>query len=91
MTPALEATIAAAGAQRTAAEYVEVIATFCEQPETFPFREVPRDDLLPGPRVTQYRGRALIAYRVTGETAAVPGINYAGQDYTANFQPGLDD
>jgi toxin ParE1/3/4 len=87
----LEARIAAAGAPRTAAEYVDAIVTFCEQLESFPFRGVPRDDLLPGLRVTHYRGRTVIAYRVTGETVAVLGVYYGGQDYTANFQTDHDD
>ena len=87
----LEAAIAAAGAPRTAAEYVDAILTFCEQLETFPSRGVPREDLLPGLRVTHYRGRDVIAYRVTGETVAVLGVYYGGQDYTADFQPDLDD
>ncbi|WP_321928749.1 type II toxin-antitoxin system RelE/ParE family toxin [Paraburkholderia guartelaensis] len=83
----LEAAIAAAGAPRTAAEYVDAIVTFCERLETFPSRGVPRDDLLPGLRVTHYRGRAVIAYRVTGATVAVLGVYYGGQDYTADFLP----
>lgn len=87
----LEATIAAAGAPQPAARYVDAIVTFCEQFESFPFRGVPRDDLLPGLRVTHYRGRTVIAYRVTGKTVAVLGVYYGGQDYPASFQPDLED
>jgi toxin ParE1/3/4 len=87
----LEAKIAAAGTPQTAVKYVNAIVTFCEQLESFPFRGVPRDDLLPGLRVTHYRGRAVIAYRVTGETVAVLGVYYGGQDYPASIQPDLDE
>lgn len=83
----LEAMIAAAGAPGTAAKYVDAIVTFCEHLESFPSRGVPRDDLLPGLRVTHFRGRAVIAYRVTDATVAVLGVYYGGQDYAASFQP----
>lgn len=59
----LEATIASAGAPQTAAKYVDAIVTFCEQLESSPFPGVLRNDLLPGLRVTHYRGRTVIAYR----------------------------
>ena len=81
----LEARITEAGAPLTAARYVEAIVTFCEQLEHFPDRGVRRDDLLSGLRVTHYRGRAVIAYRVTSDTVAVLGIYYGGQDYAADF------
>jgi toxin ParE1/3/4 len=87
----LETKISASGAPQAAAKYVDAIVTFCEQFESFPFRGVPRDDLLPGLRVSHYRGRTMIAYRVTGETVAVLGVYYAGQDYPASFQPDLDE
>ena len=83
--------IAAAGAPQTAVKYVDAIVTLCEQLESFPFRGVPHDALLPGLRVTHYRGRAVIAYRVTGETVAVLGVYHGGEDYPAGFQPDLDE
>jgi toxin ParE1/3/4 len=78
------------GVPQTAAKYVDEVVTFCEQLESFPFGGLLRDDLLPGLRVTHYRGRTVIAYRVTGETAAVLGVYYSGQDYPASVQPDLD-
>jgi toxin ParE1/3/4 len=82
----LEVAITAAGAPLTAARYVDAIVTFCEQLERFPDRGVPRDDLLAGLRVTHYRGRAVIAYRVASDTVAVLGVYYGGQDYAADFR-----
>lgn len=82
---ALEAYIAAAGAPETAARYVDAIVTSCVALASFPERGVPRNDLLPGLRVTHYRKRAVIAYRVTGETVSVLGIYYGGRDYDARF------
>ncbi|MGU7774674.1 type II toxin-antitoxin system RelE/ParE family toxin [Burkholderia sp. MR1-5-21] len=65
--------------------------TCCEPLAHFPARGVPRDDLLDGLRVTNYRGRTVIAYRITGEQVAVLGVYYGGQDYTADFRANFDD
>lgn len=81
----LELTIAAAGMPQTAERYVDAIITFCEQLERFPARGVPRDDLLAGLRVTHYKGRAIIAYRIAGDRVAILGVYYGGQDYEAGF------
>lgn len=81
----LEAHIAAAGAPETAAHYVDAIVTFCVSLATFPERGVPRADLLPGLRITHYRKRAVIAFRVTGDTVSVLGVYYGGQDYEARL------
>ncbi|RQQ00435.1 type II toxin-antitoxin system RelE/ParE family toxin [Burkholderia stagnalis] len=88
---ALEDAIAAAGAPRTAAEYVDAIVTFCEQLSRFPARGVPRDDLLAGLRVTHYRGRTMIAYRISDDQVAILGVYYGGQDYVADFRASFDD
>ncbi|WP_332457898.1 type II toxin-antitoxin system RelE/ParE family toxin [Burkholderia ubonensis] len=88
---ALEDAIAAAGAPHTAAEYVDAIVSFCEQLARFPARGVPRDDLLAGLRVTHYRGRTVIAYRIAGDQVAALGAYYGGQDYAAEFRASFDD
>ncbi|WP_321874299.1 type II toxin-antitoxin system RelE/ParE family toxin [Burkholderia ubonensis] len=87
----LEDAIVAAGAPRTAAEYVDAIVSFCEQLARFPARGVSRDDLLDGLRVTHYRGRTMIAYRVSGDQVAILGVYYGGQDYVADFRASFDD
>ncbi|TCW84428.1 hypothetical protein C5O80_12440 [Burkholderia sp. SRS-46] len=79
------------GRRRAAAEYVDAIVTFCEQLSRFPARGVPRDDLLAGLRVTHYRGRTVIAYRISGGQVAILGVYYGGQDYVADFRASFDD
>ncbi|MBK5125680.1 type II toxin-antitoxin system RelE/ParE family toxin [Burkholderia sp. R-69980] len=86
-----ETHIAGAGAPLTAARYIDAIVTFCENLRTFPERGVPREDLLPGLRLTHYRKRAMIAFRVTGPTDPIPGVYYGGQDYAAQFLDEPDD
>jgi hypothetical protein len=44
---------------------------------------VPRDDLLPGLRVTHYRQRAVIAYLV--EVVSLVGVFYGGQAWEPSF------
>lgn len=81
----IEARIAAAGAPATAARYIDAIVAFCESLATFPWRGVPRDDLLPALRVTHYRKRVVIAYQVAGQTVSIVGVYYGGQDYEGQF------
>lgn len=89
----IEARIAAAGAPATAAHYIDAIVAFCESLATFPWRGVPRDDLLPGLRVTHYRKRTVIAYQVNGRIVSIVGVYYGGQDYEGQFdkQPDEDE
>lgn len=86
----LEARISAAGAPSTAARYIDAIVDFCESLATFPWRGVPRDDLLPGLRMTHYRKRTVIAYQVNGQVVSIVGLYYGGQDYEGQFadEPG---
>lgn len=59
--------------------------------ETFPARGVPRDDLLPGLRITHYRQRTVIAYLVDVETVSIVGIYYGGRDYEADWNAARDE
>lgn len=81
----LEVRITAAGAPATAARYIDAIVDFCESLAMFPWRGVPRDDLLPGLRMTHYRKRTVIAYQVNGRTVSIVGLYYGGQNYEAQF------
>jgi toxin ParE1/3/4 len=54
----IERFISEAGSPVTAARYVDAVVSFCLRLQTFAERGVPRDDLLPGLRVTHYRQRA---------------------------------
>ena len=51
---------------------------------------VPRDDIRPTLRITNYKKRTVIAFSVSAETVAIIGIFYGGQDYVATLQSELD-
>jgi plasmid stabilization system protein ParE len=80
---AIEEYIINAGLPLAALRYVDAIVAYCESLVTFPERGAKRDDLLPGLRVTHYRGTAVIAFLVDAEREVVSilGVFYGGQDY----------
>jgi plasmid stabilization system protein ParE len=66
--------------------------TYCETLQTFPLRGTRRDDIRPGLRITNYKGRAVIAFDVSNEQVSVIGVFYGGQDYASTLNPaGSDD
>ena len=73
--------IASAASRNIAARYVEAIVSYCESLSTSPLRGTMRDDIRPGLRITNYRGRAVIAFDVTGKQVSILGVFYGGQDY----------
>ncbi|WP_421589571.1 MULTISPECIES: type II toxin-antitoxin system RelE/ParE family toxin [Rahnella] len=79
---ALQSYIEAAGSPVAAGAYVEAIIVYCESMATFPVRGVVRDDIREGLRITNYRGRAVIAFTVNTDTVAILGVFYGGQDYS---------
>jgi toxin ParE1/3/4 len=64
-------------------DYVGRIVEYCESFVTLPERGAPRDDVLPGLRVTGFERRVTIAYIVTAEAVLIEGIFYGGQDFEA--------
>jgi len=64
-----------------AQRYTEAIVEYCETLHTFPLRGSKRDDIRPGLRVTNYKGRAVIAFDVSEALVSIIGIFYGGQDY----------
>jgi len=80
--------IAGAASPEVAARYTDAIVAHCEALSTFPMRGTMRDDIRPGLRITNYRKRAIIAFSVLGDTVAIIGIFYGGQDYGAALQDG---
>ena len=74
----IETFIALAGAPETAARYVDSIVAFCEELAMFPLRGVAREDLYPGLRVTNYKGRTVVAYIVATDVIGIVGIFYGG-------------
>jgi toxin ParE1/3/4 len=75
--------IAEHGSPANAARYIEAIVAYCETLTSFPHRGMPRDDIGPGLRVTNYRKRAVIAFEVDDESArvAILGVYYGGRDF----------
>ena len=78
---ALYAYIADAASPLVAQRYTDAIVTYCETLRTFPLRAARRDDIRPGLRITNYKGRAVIAFEASIERVAIIGIFYGGQDY----------
>lgn len=82
---AIERYIADVGAPIAGANYVDAIVAFCQSLATFPLRGTRRDDLVPGLRITNYRGNVIVAFMVseTTMTVGIVGVFYGGQDYEA--------
>lgn len=83
--------IAAAASPTTAARYVNAIIDYCESLQTSPLRGTRRDDIRPGLRVTNYKGRAVIAFDVDGEQVSIIGVFYGGQNFETALQDGPDE
>jgi len=81
--------IAAEASPNIAERYTSAIVSYCEGLGTFPHRGVCRDDIRQGLRVTNYKGRTVIAYDVSDELVSIIGVFYGGQDYENLFQPDL--
>ena len=58
--------IAEAAAPLVAERYTNAIVNYCESLQTFPIRGARRDDIRPGLRITNYKGRAVIAFARAG-------------------------
>lgn len=84
---ALYTYIAQAASPLIAQRYTDAIVTYCETLQTFPLRGARRDDVRPGLRITNYKGRAVIAFDVSDEQVSVIGVFYGGQDYETALSP----
>lgn len=73
--------IAEAASPDVAAQYTEVIVSYCESLDSFPLRGSQRDDVRPGLRITNFKKRAVIAFDVDTEVVSIIGVFYGGQDY----------
>lgn len=73
--------IATHASPATAERYTGAILDYCEGLAMFPERSVLRDDIRPGLRITNYRGRTVIAYAVNSELVEIIGVFYGGQDF----------
>jgi|ERR1700761_3721250 len=79
----LERYLADVSSPRVAADYVDGIVAYCESLRTFPHRGHRRDDIRPGLRLTNYRGRTVIAFVVEGDQPVIIGVFYGGRDIEA--------
>jgi toxin ParE1/3/4 len=75
--------IEAAASAEIAANFTNAIITCCEGLSSFPLQAVSRDDIRPGLRVTNYKGRVVIAYAVEAAVVSIVGIYYGGRDFEA--------
>lgn len=75
--------IATQASLATAKRYTDAIVMCCERLSTFPHRGTPREDIRPGLRTTNYKGRTVIAYDVDDTAMLVSslGVFYGGQAY----------
>lgn len=82
--------IAARASPATAERYTSAIVETCETLSLFPHRGVARDDIRPGLRITNHKGRTVIAYAVdyVARQVAIVGVYYGGQDYESDLDPG---
>ena len=85
--------VAARASPTTAARYTDAIVSLCEGLSEFPHRGTPRDDIRPGLRVTNYKGRTVIAFAVDDASLSVSilGVYYGGQDYETAMHSESDD
>jgi len=83
--------IALAASPTIAQRYVNAIITYCESLDIFPLRGNCRDDIRPGLRTTNYKGRAVIAFAVDTERVSIIGVFYGGQDYETVLRADMDD
>ena len=77
--------IAEKASPEIAADFTDGIVTFCESLATFPHRGNRRDDVRPGLRITNYKRRVAIAFRVDNDRVEIIGIFHGGQDYESAF------
>ena len=80
--------IAVAASPIIADRYVDELLVHCQRLSMFPMRGQARDDLMPGLRITHYRGKATIAFKVDAavRTVSILGVFHGRQDYASHLQ-----
>lgn len=79
--------IALAASPNTAKRYTDAIVAYCEGFHTSPLRGTKRNDIRPGLRITNFKGRTVIAFDVSETTVAILGVFYGGQDFEHALRP----
>lgn len=70
-----------------ALRYTSAIVAHCEGLQEFPLRAVRRDDIRPGLHITNYKGRAVIAFTVVADRVSIIGVFSGGRDYETLLLP----
>lgn len=84
---ALYGYIAVAASPVVAERYTSAIMEYCETLRTSPLRGTKRNDIRPGLRITNYKGRAVVAFTVERDHVSIIGVYYGGQDYASALNP----
>ncbi len=71
------------GSPEAAARYTEDVLRTCESLDMLSNRGTARDDIRPGLRITDHKGRTAIAFTVLPERVEILGIFYGGRDYSS--------
>ena len=71
-----------------ARRYVERIRDRCRRIAVLPQGGRLRDDLAPGLRSVPFERRAVIVYRVLGQTVEITNVFHGGRDYAALYRHG---
>ena len=84
--------IATQASPAAAERYTDAIVSYCESLSAFPHRGARRDDIRPGLRITNYKGRTVIAFEADDAALRVSilGVFYGGQDYATALQSERD-
>ena len=69
-----------------ALRYTSAIVAHCEGFRELPRRAVRRDDIRTGIHITNYKGRAVIAFTVDADRVSIIGVFYGGRDYETLLQ-----
>ena len=69
-----------------ALRYTSAIVAHCDGFRELPRRAVRRDDIRPGLHITNYKGRAVIAFTVDADRVSIIGVFYGGRDYETLLQ-----
>lgn len=75
--------IATAASPNIANNYTSSLVAYCESLQHFPHRGTLRDDIRPGLRITNYKGKTSIAFAVNECLVSILGIYHGGRDYEA--------
>ena len=89
----LDAYLAEAASPGIAAGYTDALVDYCCSFAIFPERGTRRDDIRPGLRITNFHGRAAIAFVVDVEARSVTilGVYQAGRDYENRLGDSVSD